>query len=135
MPIEGDQAPREWCCATSISLIGNIGALTITALLFYLGAQPFAAGLIPTPWDKIAHFIVFATITTLLWLGHAGRRPLLILAMVCLIGTLDEWRQARLPGRSMDMADLAVDSGAAIFTLIVLHAMRRNSAATQVTQP
>lgn len=130
MPIKGDQAPCKPGNVNSTSLICNIGALTITALLFYLGAQPFAAGLIPSPWDKIAHFIVFATITTLLWLGSTGRKPLLVLAMVCLIGILDEWRQARLPGRSMDMADLAVDISAAILTLIVLQAMRRNSAVT-----
>lgn len=127
--------PCESGSATSIRLIGNIGALSITALLFYLGAQPFAAGLIPTPWDKIAHFIVFATISALLWLGSSGRKRLLILVTVGLIGILDEWRQARLPGRSMDMADLAVDISAAIFTLIVLHTLRRNRAATQVTQP
>lgn len=130
MPIKGNRPPCKSASATSINLIGNIGALTITALLFYLGAQPFAAGLIPTPWDKIAHFIVFATISALLWLGCAGRKPLLVLATVCLIGALDEWRQGHLPERSMDLADLAVDISAASFTLIVLHAMHRNRAVT-----
>jgi hypothetical protein len=37
-----------------------------TFQLFYLGAQPFAAGLIPVPWDKLAHLAVFAFLTTLL---------------------------------------------------------------------
>jgi hypothetical protein len=42
-----------------------------TFQLFYLGAQPFAAGLIPAPWDKLAHLAVFAVLTTLLWIGTA----------------------------------------------------------------
>ncbi len=41
-------------------------AAAVTFQLFYLGAQPFAAGLTPVPWDKLAHLAVFAFLTTLL---------------------------------------------------------------------
>lgn len=115
-------------------LIGNLGALTITALLFYLGAKPLAVGLFAEPWDKFAHFIVFGTITSLLWVGAAGRRPILLLAIVSLIGALDEWRQAYLPGRSLDMGDLAIDISAAILTLMALQVMFRKSSVIQVTR-
>ena len=27
--------------------------------LYYAGAQPYAVGLIPTPWDKLAHILAF----------------------------------------------------------------------------
>lgn len=108
-------------------MIGNLGALSITCLFFYLGAQPFAIGLLLEPWDKLAHFIVFGTITGLLWLGSAGSNRMLIIAIVSLIGVSDELRQARLPGRSVDMADLAIDISAAFFTLIVLQIMCRKS--------
>src|SRR5258706_7229617 len=51
-------------------------AAMVVFQLFYLGAQPFAAGLIPSPWDKGAHLVVYAAIAALLWLGSAGRaRP------------------------------------------------------------
>ena len=127
MPIKREQAPGALGRFLSPRWIGNLGALSITALLFFLGAQPFAAGLFREPWDKLAHFIVFATLTGLLWLGSAGSKPLWIIAIVSLIGALDEWHQARLPGRSMDIADLAVDISAAILTLIALRVMFRKT--------
>lgn len=33
-------------------------AAAVTFQLFYLGSQPFAAGLFQPPWDAVAHFIV-----------------------------------------------------------------------------
>jgi VanZ family protein len=111
----------------SLRLVGNLSALSIAALLFVLGAQPFAVELFTEPWDKLAHFIAFATITGLLWLGNAGSKPLLTIAIVSLIGALDEWHQAHLPGRSMDMADLAVDISAAIFTLMALQVISKKT--------
>lgn len=130
MPINRKQAPCRLAGLAGTHLVGKLGALTITVMLFYLGSLPFAVELILEPWDKLAHFIVFSIITTLLWLGTAGRQPLLIIAMVTLIGTLDEWHQGYLPGRNMDIADLATDVGAAIFMLIVLHVFCRNLEST-----
>jgi VanZ family protein len=123
MPTEREQVPCRSASFVSPRLIGNLGALSVTALLFYLGALPFAVGLFPEPWDKVAHVIVFSTLTSLLWVGSAGSKPLRVIAIVSLIGVMDEWRQARLPGRSMDMADLAVDISAAILTLIALQVL------------
>jgi hypothetical protein len=79
-------------------------AAAVTFQLFYLGAQPFAAGLIQEPWDKLVHLAVFAVLTTL--------------------------HQANLPGRSADAADLFADActatGTGIF-LFLLHARRKTS--------
>lgn len=103
-------------------------AAAVVFQLFYLGAQPFAAGLIPPPWDKFAHFLVFSALTALLWFGTAGRMPLVVIAAVVAIGALDELRQAGLPGRSADAADFLVDAaaiGCACIVMLLLDARSR----------
>ena len=97
-----------------------------TSMLFYLGTQPFAIGLFPEPWDKLAHLLFFSGITSLLWIATAGRASLLLIAIVAGIGALDEWHQAGLPGRSMDIADLVTDIGASILAVIVLRAGQKH---------
>src|SRR5690349_17607400 len=89
--------------------------------LFYLGSQPFAAGLIPPPWDKAAHLLVFAAIAALLWRATSARAPLLVIAAVTVIGGLDELHQAGLPGRDADGFDLLTDACAALGTVALLH--------------
>ena len=91
-------------------------AAAITIQLFYLGGKPVAAGLVPVPWDKLAHLAVYSAITALLWVATAGRAPLAVIALVVAIGVLDELRQAALPGRSADLLDLAADACAVIGT-------------------
>lgn len=89
-------------------------------LLFYLGSMPFAVGLFKEPWDKLAHFIAYAAIATLLCLGIAPRKmPLLIVLITSAIGFADEWHQIFLPGRSVDLSDLLTDAVAAIFAITV----------------
>ena len=95
-------------------------AMLMVSLLFYLGAQPFAVGLFPAPWDKLAHFLLFATLAALLWLATGGRRPLLLIGGLAVIGLIDEGHQARLPGRSMELADLLTDVAAASLTVFAL---------------
>lgn len=101
-----------WLCLLS--------ALLITSLLLYLGAKPFAVGLIQPPWDKLAHLLLFSLIATLLWFGVPGRQPLLLIGLVSAIGALDEWHQASLPGRSADVVDLLTDIASASLTVLVL---------------
>ena len=84
--------------------------------LFYLGAQPSAAGLFEPPWDAIAHFLFYSALTALLWTATAGRMPLAVLAAVVAVGGLDELHQASVPGRVADTADFLVDVSAATFT-------------------
>lgn len=100
--------------------------LALVPGLFVGGAQPVAVGLVPAPWDKLAHlglFALFALLAgtaggllrlrgaALLWLGFA---------VALLLGVLDEWHQATLPGRAAGWDDLAADAlGAAAGTWLL----------------
>lgn len=95
-----------------------LAALTVF-LLFYLGAQPFAAGLIPEPWDKLAHFLVFGGITALLWFGTRGIHPWILVALVSAVGAADEWHQLYLPGRSAGLDDWTTDVAAAVTAVLL----------------
>lgn len=86
--------------------------LAIVFNLFVLGAQPFAVGLVPAPWDKLAHAGVFAVLAAAIGLasGLTGWRMVwLAFAGALLVGVMDEWHQAFLPGRQAGWDDLAAD--------------------------
>lgn len=105
----------------TICLVAVVG---LVVNLFILGSQPFAAGLIPEPGDKFAHFAVYSAITALLLCSTAVRWPLTVLTFVVAIGICDELYQASLPGRVADAADLLVDftAGAITCGLLLLYA-------------
>ena len=85
----------------------------ITFALFHGAVQPAAAALVVEPWDKLAHFAVYAALTVLFWIGVGGRAPLLVIALVIAVGALDELHQATVPGRTADVIDFLVDALAA----------------------
>jgi hypothetical protein len=87
------------------------------------GAQPVAVGLVPAPWDKLAHASVFAVLSAAI--GYAsGLRgwPMVLLALggASAVGLADEWHQVYLPGRSAGWDDLVADCvGALLGTVAV----------------
>lgn len=96
------------------------GAITLVVVLFWGGSQPFAAGLISVPYDKIAHSLYFGVLSLLFWLGTGGRWPVLLFVAVSAIGGLDELHQATLPGRVADIYDFLFDAAAAGLVILVL---------------
>jgi hypothetical protein len=90
-----------------------LGAATLVVALFWGGSQPFAVGLFPAPYDKLAHSLYFATLSLLLWFGTGGRWPVLLFVAVSAIGGLDELHQATLPGRQAGFYDFLTDTVAA----------------------
>jgi VanZ family protein len=68
---------------------------------------------IDAPWDKVLHFVVYAAIAALLWLGTEARAPLAVTAVVIAFGAMDEIRQLFVAGRSADLADFFADAAAA----------------------
>jgi VanZ family protein len=80
-----------------------VGLLSVTAL-FVLGAQPFAVGIVPSPYDKLAHALVFGCL--FLVLERALALPLwLALLIPLLLSAADEFHQIYLPGRQPGLDD------------------------------
>jgi VanZ family protein len=111
--------PRSLAAAV---LLGAAGALLIA------GAQPFAVNLIPSPWDKLAHFAVFGTVGAALAILLGVRRWAVALAAAAcatLLGGLDEWHQLALPGRNPGWDDFAADAVGALAGALLACAHRR----------
>lgn len=98
-------------------------ATVIPLALLVGGAQPFAVGLVPAPWDKLAHMAVYAVLACAI--GFASRRQgpsamLIGFLGALLVGALDEFSQMHLPGRTAEFDDLVADAvGAALGTVVL----------------
>lgn len=80
-----------------------VGLLGVFAL-FVLGAQPFAVGIIPSPFDKLAHAVVFGGL--FLVLDSALALPFwLLLSIPLVLSAGDEFHQIFLPGRQPGLDD------------------------------
>ncbi len=99
--------------------------VALVAALFHQGAQPYAVGLIPSPWDKLAHLALFGMLAALFWLLANARHPWLILFVVSAIGAADELAQLRLPGREPGLDDLLADVAGASIALLILSRLAR----------
>jgi VanZ family protein len=100
-------------------------ALLLVAQIFTLNALPFE---LLEPWDKVWHCLAYGALTLLLWIATDGRRPLLVVAAVMLLGGFDELRQAWLPSRSADPLDFLADLAAAFVTAAGLGFFSRRKA-------
>lgn len=87
------------------------GALCSVILfsLFVLGSHPASANLFNSPWDKLAHASIFATLAfSLKWLWPK-LNTLLVLLLIGLIGGADELHQFLVPMRQPGWEDLLAD--------------------------
>lgn len=102
----------------ALRLAALVAAIGLPLGLFYGGAQPVAVGLIPAPWDKLAHLAVFSLLAGAI--GYASglrgaRMWWLAFAGALAVGAADEWHQLSLPGRGPGWDDLVADAlGAAL---------------------
>lgn len=97
-----------------VALVALMGALT------WANAQPSVAGLIPSPWDLLAHAGVFCVLAALLAFAVGRERLWLALAIAIAYAMFDELRQLDLPGRDASVLDFATDlAGIALGTLAV----------------
>jgi VanZ family protein len=87
-------------------------ALLAAALVLGLlvpGARPVAVGLVPSPWDKLAHVALFGALGAFLAVAANARRPALVAAALAFVAVADEALQTVQPGRHADLVDLACD--------------------------
>lgn len=83
--------------------------LALLGVFIWGGSRPEAAGLIPSPWDKLVHLAWFAVLAGLLHAGLGLRRGVWVVVFCAGVGLWDEWRQLALPGRSAGWDDLLFD--------------------------
>jgi VanZ family protein len=110
--------PPRWMRLFSL-LIGSIAV----AMLFYLGSKPMAGGLFSHPYDKAAHFVVYAGFATLVWIALGGRSrwvDSIAITTAVLIGTADETVQRMIPTREASLADLLFDMFGAFVAVSIL---------------
>jgi len=96
-----------------LRLAAALLAVALPLGLFVGGAQPVAVGLVPAPWDKLLHALVFAVLAAAMGYASGMRGARVLLLAFCgavLVGMLDEWHQMYLPGRSAGWDDLAADA-------------------------
>lgn len=107
---------RAWATAVALFLIAN---------LFYHGAQPYAVGAVPAPWDKPVHMLLFFMLGTLAWVAFAGRRFWAVLLVCALIAGTDELAQLMNPGREVELLDWLADVAGVALAGLVLAQLRR----------
>jgi VanZ family protein len=87
---------------------------------------------IPEPLDKAVHFTVFSALLLCLW--RATEMPFFALAAALLLASLDEWRQAYMPGRFSDAKDFLADAAGIIATGTLLFMQRKTVCAESSPQ-
>lgn len=109
-----------------------------TAVLAYAAAiftvssspQPFGVQAMPPFLDKVIHAAVFGGFSFTVWMAmrrsrpcaSTGRLSLLAILVAVTYGLTDEVHQAFVPGRSMDILDLAADAvGASVIQAATLY--------------
>jgi VanZ family protein len=113
--------------------VSFLSILTAAASLWVVGAHPVAQGLTRAPWDKLVHLGAFSLISAACGVASGARGwRLLAWCLVCvtLIGGMDEWHQASLPGRTASWSDLVADiaggfAGAGLVVIMQKWQLRR----------
>jgi VanZ family protein len=122
--------------------VQSVAALVVfagAAALLLGGAHPVAVGLVPTPWDKLAHVAVYAVLACAVGLasGRSGVSTIAIGFFAAMaIGVTDELLQLTAVGRSADLEDLLADAvGAALGTLPLAVLVHRRQMAREHDHP
>jgi len=108
-----------------LRILAGSGFFIMLALLFIGGHQPASGHLFTPPWDKVAHFCFFATLTLLGAIAFI-RLPLALLGiMVMALGGADEIHQLFVPGRHAGLDDWAADATGCVLALMVAFWLRK----------
>ena len=109
----------------SVPRLALLAALVLLAVYVWGNSLPEAAGLIPPPWDKLAHLAWYAVLAGLLLLGLGRRAWPWVLVGTLLLAGWDEWHQFALPGRSPGVDDWVADALGALAGIAISHAIGR----------
>lgn len=109
----------------SASRFALLTALVLLAAYVWGNSLPEAAGLIPPPWDKLAHLAWYAVLASLLVLGLGRRAWPWVLVGGLLLAGWDEWHQFALPGRSPGVDDWLADTLGVLTGILATHVIGR----------
>ena len=110
--------PPRWVRALAVA-----GALILVLNVLWHGAQPYAVGLLPNGWDKVAHVALHFVLCTLLLFALGLRRGWWAVAACAAFSALDEYAQQFSPGRSVEFADWVASVAGALLGLAAAHAI------------
>jgi VanZ family protein len=114
--------PTRW-----MRLLALLAFVFVLANLFWHGAQPYAVGAVPEPWDKLAHLTVYGGFGALAWVMLGGGRPtadVLAPMAAVLVGVADEFAQSFNPGRVVGLGDLIADAIGAVLVVATFALLR-----------
>ena len=98
---------------------------SLVTLLLVGGHQPQSQSvLLSPPFDKVAHAVVYGGFAALAWVAAGARKHLLPMAVVLVVGLMDETMQYYTPGRHADLADLVADLLGGALALAILVQLR-----------
>lgn len=112
----------------NFTLLRNLAVIALLAVLagmFIGGTMPGAGNLFTNPWDKVAHFVTFASISLLAGLALPNRSLTLIFLLAVTFGVADEVHQLFIDGREAGLGDLLADALGALFALPFIAAIRK----------
>jgi len=113
--------------STTIRTITSIAFVLTLAGIFIGGTMPGAGELFAAPWDKVAHLIVFGTITLLAGLSFPALSLPLVFILAVSLGAADEIHQTFLAGRQAGFDDFLADILGALFALPLVASLRKFS--------
>jgi VanZ family protein len=94
-------------------------------ILSLFSAAPSLGGVVPVPWDMLAHLGFYGAIGVLIAVGLRGWPYWLPLLATCAIGIADEFYQSTLPGRVASTDDLIMDIVAAALATALVYRRTR----------
>jgi hypothetical protein len=112
-----------------LRIASTILVLGVILNLFFLGAQPIAINLVPSPWDKFVHGTTYAVLAFGIGLASGLQSSRMMIAAflgALLIGVMDEWHQFYLPGRHPGWDDLMADGIGSLVGAALLFLRKRS---------
>jgi VanZ like family len=110
--------PTHW-----VKVVAVTSALLLAANVLWHGAQPYAVGLVPNGWDKVAHATLHFVLCTVLLFALGLRRGWWAVALCSAFAAIDEWAQQFSPGRSVSFYDWLASDVGAVLGLAFAHAL------------
>src|SRR5947207_3314314 len=90
-------------------------AAGVVVRLFVAGTPPVAA-----PWDKVAHFALYALAAALFVVGTGRHMPFAVAAAVIGVGACDELHRMLLRGHAPDALNFIADASGALIACAVM---------------